>query len=102
MGILGHTIKTIQDMRAIMTEQIRTETIALPFSRIVPYAKGKNPFSMKDYPNEPHGWITIPVFVWPTMEREDILLEAIRIRDNLIDKWFNDRGGYPCWEDNQH
>jgi hypothetical protein len=67
-------------------------TVTLPFWRIIPYTKGKDPWNNNHYPYEPRGWLAIPIIVWPWMERDDILWEGLRIRDNMMDKHFKDYG----------
>ncbi len=64
--------------------------ITLPFSRIKPYIQGLNPFDASQWPNEPDGWINIPIVVTDEMTKDDIIFEAITYRNKLIDKWLKE------------
>ena len=66
---------------------ININYITLPFIRIMPYKKGVSPFDEKAWPNEPGGFIDIPVVVTSDMSEEDVMLAAILDRNKLLDKW---------------
>ena len=55
--------------------------------RIMPHKKGISPFDEKAWPNEPSGFVTIPVVVTSDMNDGDAMWEAISGRNRLIDKW---------------
>lgn len=61
--------------------------IELPFMRIPPYIEGKSVYSKEDYPNEPVGWIRIPVVITDDMGYDETMLQAIAARDIVMDKW---------------
>ena len=66
---------------------IKINYITLPFMRIMPHKKGISPFDEKAWPNEPSGFVTIPVVVTSDMNDEDVMRAALLDRDRLIDKW---------------
>lgn len=66
---------------------ISLKYIELPFDRIKPYIPGISPFDAEKWPNEPMDFIKVPVVVTPAMSEDDIMREALSLRDNLIDKW---------------
>ena len=66
---------------------IKINYITLPFVRIMPHKEGVSPFDAKAWPNEPSGFVTIPVVVTSDMNDGDAMWEAISGRNRLIDKW---------------
>lgn len=66
---------------------VSLEYIDLPMTRLRPYVPGVNPIDPEQWPNEPTGWVKVPVVVTPDMSKDDILLAAINYRNDLVNKW---------------
>lgn len=66
---------------------LRIEYVYLPFIRIRPYREGVNPLDASKWPNEPNGFIFIPVVCTEDMTKEDIQLKAMEARSKLFDEW---------------
>ena len=66
---------------------MKLKYVRLPFFRIRPYREGVNPFDSEQWPNEPDGFVNMPVVCSEDMTDEEIELKAIKARDELINEW---------------